>query len=93
MQEPDCVKAARESIGSEVLTSLERTAQRAQKVAADIAERMSSVTSDDPSGITGPDKALALPSYPSFFDQIRQKTDSINNSLSRIEDVMRRVEF
>ena len=93
MQEPNCGKTARELIGSQVLTDLERTAERAQKIACVVGERISGVTRDSETTVSGGKNEPTNPSYPSFFEQLRQKTTSINNSLSQIEDVMRRLEL
>ena len=90
MSEEGCVEK-RESVGGQVLRDLEQTAERAQKTACVVGERTNGVTRSETKVQEGKD--IPNPSYPPFFEQIRQKTLSINESLSQIEDVMRRVEL
>ncbi len=82
----------KETVSSMVLAELDRTAERAQKNAVIVEEMTNSITrSETPD--TGESLKEPRQEYPSFFDQIRQKTESINDSLSRIEDIMRRCEL
>lgn len=89
-----CNTTQKESAASLVFAELERTAERAQKTAAVVAERTSSVVCQEPPQ-TMSEQAAKQPriEYPPFFDLIRQKTESINDSLSQIEDTMLRCEL
>ena len=84
----------KETAASMVLSELERTVERAQKIAAVVAERTNTITRQEPPvGMCEQAAGTPRKEYPPFFDQIRQKAESINNSLSNIEDIMRRCEL
>ena len=93
MNENMAPKTAQDSVASMVLTELEGTAERAQKTAAVVMDKTSMVTKPAPPTTSGAEGKAQREEYPPFFDQIRQKTESINNSLSNIEDIMRRCEL
>jgi len=93
MQENIGAKSAKESAADLVLSELERTAERAQKTAAVVMDKTSMVTKPAPPTTSGAEGKAQREEYPPFFDQIRQKAESINNSLSNIEDIMRRCEL
>ena len=86
---------AKETAAIMVLSTLEDTAGKAEKLACVVAEKMSSVTRDFAAEAACPDKAntLAPKAYPPLFERIRELTESINNSLDRIADIMRRCEL
>ena len=86
-------KTAQESVASMVLTELEGTAERAEKTAAVVAEKTNSVTRDVSGEVEKMRSEKAQPNFPPLFGRIRELTESINNSLDRIEDIMRRCEL
>ena len=100
MQESECNTATgrntvktKESAANLVLSALERTAEHAQKTAAVVMDKTSMVTLPVPPTTSGVGEKAQRQDYPPFFEQIRQKTESINNSLDQIEDIMRRCEL
>ena len=94
MQENISAKAAaKESASSMVLSALERTAEQAQKTATVVMDKTSMVTKPAPPTTSGAGEKVQQEEYPPFFEQIRQKTESINNSLNQIADIMQRCEL
>ncbi len=94
MQEiTDRGKASKVSAASRILSELERTAERAQKVAILVMERTASVTEPQPPSGESEKQIPAAREFPELFENIKLKTVSINNSLAKIEDVMQRCEL
>ena len=83
----------KETAANMVLSELERTAERAQKIAAVVAERTSSVIRAASPNTSEEAKKPVSPELPPLFELIRLKMVSINNSLSDLEDIMRRCEL
>ena len=94
MNENMAPKTTQESVASVVLTELEGTAERAEKTAAVVAEKTNSVTRDVSGEVEKVRSEKAQPkNFPPLFGRIRELTESINNSLDRIGDIMRRCEL
>jgi hypothetical protein len=89
-----CVKSARDTVASEILSMLECTATRAEKTVSIVMEKTNSVTRQEPPSVQEVNK-LNTPQqqYPPLFARIQELTESINRSLSGIEDIMRRCEL
>jgi hypothetical protein len=94
MQGIECGKAARDSIASKIISDLESLSVRTGNVLSIVQERTKSVTRDEQSETQGAN-CVQPPQeqYPPLFGRIRELTNSINNSLSGIEDTMRRCEL
>ena len=93
MQENMGAKVAKESVSNMILSALERTAEHAQKTAAVVMDKTSMVTLPVPPMTSGVGEKAQRQEYPPFFEQIRQRTESINDSLDHIEDIMQRCEL
>ncbi len=86
-------KVARESAGNMTMASLETMAARAEKIVCIVSERLTSVTRSEPPSVAGCDKTAEQEQYPPLFSRIRELTESVNRSLSGIENIIRRVEL
>ena len=84
---------ARESAAAICLSMLESTAGRAEKMVSIVMERLASVTEAAPPEKEGNKLSSAPSSFPPLFERIRELAESINRSLSGIEDVVRRLEL
>ena len=88
----------KETATSIVLSMLEATAKASEKIAAIVGEKTNSVTRQEPAR---PDSNKLQPAtpreenqhYPPLLSRIKELVESINNSLDRIEDIMRRCEL
>jgi len=92
----DAEKEKRETAASMVISMLEGTAGRAEKVVCTLTEKTNSITRKEPpststQGIQNP--AVPREEYPPLFDRQRELIESINRSLDGIEDIMRRCEL
>ena len=85
-----------------VLSTLEATAGKAEKLACVVTEKTNSVTRQEPAQTPSVKVTFAkgqdVPSeynqqWPPLFDRIKELTESINNSLDRIADIMQRCEL
>ena len=90
-------KKEKETAASIVLSTLEATANKAEKLACVVTEKTNSVTRQEPVQ-TPPVTGQNVPSelnqqWPPLFGRIKELTESINNSLDRIADIMRRCEL
>ena len=86
----------KETAASMVLSALEATAARAEKIACVVAEKTSSVTRQEPAqtSVRGPNVPCEIDrEWPLLFGRIRELTESIGTSLSRIEYTMQRCEL
>ena len=87
---------AKETAANMVLSTLEATASKAEKLVCVVTEKTNSVTRQDPvqARVTGQNvPGKANQQWPSLFGRIKELTESINNSLDRIADIMRRCEL
>jgi len=88
---------AKETAANMILSILEVTATTAEKIAGGVAEKTKSVTRQEdppPPSAKGPNVPCEInQQWPPLFGRIKELTESINNSLDRIADIMRRCEL
>ncbi len=93
---PDCTaEKVRETAASVVLSMLESTAGRAEKLVSIVLEKTNSVTRQEPPSaqVTETKNPNQRVTYPPLFNRQRELIESINRSLDGIEDIMSRCEL
>jgi hypothetical protein len=88
-----CEAKVREPAALVVLSRLETTANRAEKLVSIVLERTNSVTRNEPAQESNKATDPPRSPFPPLFERITELTESINRSLFGIEDVMRRLEL
>jgi len=85
-----CVAPAQDPIAREVMNALDRLASAAEKVACRTADKLHPICQSACPSPDGCDKVAR--EYPPLFSEMREKLETIENSIDRINNVLDRAE-